>query len=234
MPQGFFITFEGLDGSGKSTQALRLRQSLEAAGHTVTVTRQPGGTVMGDAIRELLLDSRTRGVAPMAELALMFADRAQSIAEVIRPALSRGEIVICDRFTDSTEAYQGGGRRLGSQAVIELNAILCGSLTPDLTILLLPNRNDALGRARSRNRRDAATAGINESRFESEDDVFYRRVEEKYLEIAERESSRIAVIPGNDTIDAIHARVAALVDDRLAAASIQPIQASGLYGPPQR
>ena len=105
----------------------------------VTTTRQPGGTRVGDRIRALLLDSRTESLAPLAELGLMFSDRAQSIAEVIEPALEAGHIVLCDRFTDSSEAYQGGGRQLGSQIVRDLHAALCGGLQPDLTLLLLPD-----------------------------------------------------------------------------------------------
>ncbi len=109
------------------------------AGSRPVVTRQPGGTATGDRIRELLLDSRSGALAPMAEMALMFADRAQAIAEVIEPALASGAIVLCDRFTDSTEAYQGGGRELGSAAVLELHRLICGGLQPDLTLLLLPS-----------------------------------------------------------------------------------------------
>ena len=103
------------------------------------LTRQPGGTATGDRIRALVLDSRSTALAPMAEMALMFADRAQAIAEVIQPALDAGKIVLCDRFTDSTEAYQGGGRELGSAAVLELHRLICGNLQPDLTLLLLPS-----------------------------------------------------------------------------------------------
>ena len=110
MPRGIFVTFEGLDGSGKSTQLRSLAHWLQARGHRVTVTRQPGGTAIGDRVRGLLLDSRTERLDARAELGLMFADRAQSIAEIIRPALERGEIVLCDRYTDSSEAYQGGVR----------------------------------------------------------------------------------------------------------------------------
>jgi len=110
MPRGLFITLEGLDGSGKTTQINRLAAWLKKRGHASVVTRQPGGTATGDRIRELVLDSRSAGLAPMTEMALMFADRAQTIAEVILPALNAGKLVLCDRFTDSTEAYQGGGR----------------------------------------------------------------------------------------------------------------------------
>src|SRR5580698_10681516 len=115
MSHGFFVTFEGLDGSGKSTQLRKLSQWLEAEGHDVTVTRQPGDTRIGERIRSLILDSRTENLAPKAELGLMFSDRAQGIAEIIEPALAQGRIVLCDRYTDSTEAYQGGGRQLGSE-----------------------------------------------------------------------------------------------------------------------
>src|ERR1700721_1217126 len=128
MPRGLFVTFEGLDGSGKSTQLRRLKDRLEADGFAVTATRQPGGTRVGDRIRALLLDTRTENVSSLAELGLMFSDRAQAIAEVIEPALKAGKIVLCDRFTDSSEAYQGGGRQLGSDAVREWHRGLCGNL----------------------------------------------------------------------------------------------------------
>ena len=113
MPRGTLITLEGLDGSGKTTQIKRLAVWLGKRGFEPVVLRQPGGTATGDRIREILLDSRSGGLAPITEMALMFADRAQAIAEVIKPALKAGKMVVCDRFTDSTEAYQGGGRRLG-------------------------------------------------------------------------------------------------------------------------
>src|SRR6202163_2290279 len=133
---GKFITFEGLRGSGKSTQMRELAAALRGAGYKVVETREPGGTATGEKIRRVLLDSATEGLSPFAEMALMFASRAQHIAEVIQPALDHGEIVLCDRFTDSTEAYQGGGRKLGSEAVLELHRILCGDMRPELTILM--------------------------------------------------------------------------------------------------
>src|SRR3954469_23329342 len=113
--RGQFITFEGLDGCGKTTQLEKLAAALKREGHQVIITREPGGTAIGEKIRAVLLDSRTAGMAPLTELALMFASRAQQIHEVILPALKQGKIVLCDRFTDSSEAYQGGGRQLGSQ-----------------------------------------------------------------------------------------------------------------------
>jgi dTMP kinase len=148
-------------------------------------------------------------------MALMFADRAQAIAEVIQPALERGKIVLCDRFTDSTEAYQGGGRQLGSALVLELHRLLCSNLKPDLTLLLLPPFDVCLVRARRRNERAATQSGADESRFEAEHDAFYHRVWDKYHEIAVRESARVVLIEGDLTIDRVHDRVIAAVAERL-------------------
>ena len=213
-PRGFFLTFEGLDGSGKSTQLRKLAQWLDAErGEKVVITRQPGGTQIGDEIRKLLLDSRTQ-IAPRAELGLMFADRAQCIAEVIAPALEQGNIVLCDRFTDSTEAYQGGGRELGSAIVLELHEAICGGMQPDLTLLLLPDFDRSLQRARRRNDRKAGR-GPDENRFEREDKLFYRRVFDKYCEIARREPLRVVVIDGDAGIQQIHERIVEVVRERL-------------------
>ena len=221
MPRGLFITLEGLDGSGKTTQIKRLAIWLEKRGLKPLITRQPGGTVTGDRIREILLDSRSTGVAPMAEMALMFADRAQAIAEVIEPALEAGKIVVCDRFTDSTEAYQGGGRGLGSEAVLELHRLVCGNLQPDLTLLLLPSFDASLARARRRNTREEAQTGKNENRFEQEQDAFHFRVWEKYREIAAREPERVVLIAGDLSIDEIHEQIAEAVAERLLLAGQQ-------------
>lgn len=212
--RGFFLTFEGLDGSGKSTQLRKLAAALEARGHSVTVTRQPGGTRIGDRIRALLLDTKTRQLAPMTELGLMFSDRAQAIAEVIRPALDAGRVVLCDRFTDSTEAYQGGGRQLGSDVVLRMHETMCAGLNPDLTILLLAHFERSLDRARRRNDRVAST-GKDEGRFESEDASFHRRVYEKYREIARRDSHRVVVIEGDQSVEAIHRQIVQLTESRL-------------------
>ena len=185
--RGKFITFEGLDGTGKSTQMRKLAAALRAAGYKVIETREPGGTATGEKIRRVLLDSATEGLSPLAEMALMFASRAQHIAEVIQPALDHGQIVLCDRFTDSTEAYQGSGRKLGSEAVLELHRVLCGDLQPDLTILLDSDPAMSLGRARRRNRRSAnraeksASKHIDENRFEQQNRSFFGRVHEGYL-----------------------------------------------------
>jgi dTMP kinase len=215
MPRGLFITLEGLDGSGKTTQIKRLASWLENRGVQPVITRQPGGTDTGDRIREILLDSRSTGLAPMAEMALMFADRAQAIAEIIEPALEAGRIVVCDRFTDSTEAYQGGGRGLGSASVLELHRLICGNLQPDLTLLLLPSFKASLARARRRNTREEAQTGKNENRFEQELDAFHHRVWEKYHEIAVREPGRVVLIEGDLSIDSIHEQIVAAVSERL-------------------
>jgi dTMP kinase len=215
MPRGLFVTFEGLDGSGKTTQLKLLKQWLEANERAVTATRQPGGTRVGDRIRALLLDSRTDQLAPLAELGLMFSDRAQSIAEIIGPALAAGHVVLCDRFTDSSEAYQGGGRQLGSQVVRDLHAALCGGLQPDLTLLLLPDFDQSLARARRRNQRVAAATGSDENRFEAESTAFYRRVFDKYQQIAARDHLRVIAIDSNGSIDEVHQRVVQVVRERL-------------------
>jgi len=218
---GFFLTFEGLDGSGKTTQIRRLTAWLAERNLQHVVTRQPGGTPTGDRIRALLLDSKSTGLSPLTELAMMFADRAQCIQEVISPALAAGQIVICDRFTDSTEAYQGGGRELGSEIVLELHRLLCGNLQPDLTILLLPNLKASLRRARHRNIRETQTSGTDESRFEKEQDEFFRRVHKKYCEIAAREPSRVVEIEGSRGIEQVHQRVITAIAERLAQWQVQ-------------
>jgi dTMP kinase len=216
MPRGLFITFEGLDGSGKTTQINRLAAWLKKRGRGAFITRQPGGTKTGDRIRALVLDSRSKGLAPMTEMALMFADRAQVIAEVLTPALAAGEIILCDRYTDSTEAYQGGGRELGSEIVLELHRLICGGLQPDLTLLLLPSLEPSLARARRRNQRAVEESGEDETRFEQEQDAFYGRVWRKYREIAAREPGRVVLIEGDLSIDEVHARIVETVAGRLA------------------
>ena len=218
---GFFLTFEGLDGSGKSTQLRKLAEHLQSQGHAVTVTRQPGGTHLGDRVRSLLLDSKTEHLDPRTELGLMFSDRAQCIAEVIAPALHGGNVVLCDRFTDSTEAYQGGGRQLGSEIVLRMHQTMCGGLQPDLTVLLLADFDKSLARARRRNHRTAA-AGQDEGRFEREDTDFYRRVYDKYCEIAARDANRVVIVDGDRPIETIHREISNRVDTKLREAGILP------------
>ena len=215
--RGKFITFAGLDGTGKSTQLRKLAAVVRAHGHKVVETREPGGTLKGEKIRKVLLDSGTAGLSPLAEMALMFASRAQHIAEVIEPALAAGSIVLCDRFTDSTEAYQGSGRKLGSDAVLQLHRLLCGNLQPDLTILLDSNAAASVGRARRRNKRASKTAkhGHDENRFEQETRAFFARVREGFMAIAAREHGRVAVVDARGTPGQTHQRIAELVHRKL-------------------
>jgi dTMP kinase len=207
--RGKFITFEGLDGTGKSTQMRKLAIALREAGHDVIETREPGGTATGEKIRRVLLDSKTAGLNPLAEMALMFASRAQHIAEVIEPGLAAGAIVLCDRFTDSTEAYQGGGRRLGSEPVQELHRVLCGNLQPDLTLLLDSNPHTSVSRARRRNKRDSRGAGRNhdENRFEQETRAFFGRVRDGFAAIAKREPGRVVIVDARGTPGQTHQKI---------------------------
>jgi len=215
--RGKFITFEGLDGCGKSTQLEKLSAVLRAEALPVTVTREPGGTPTGDKIRQLLLDTNTSALAPLAELALMFASRAQHIKEVIQPALAQGHIVLCDRFTDSSEAYQGGGRKLGSEPVLELHQILCGDLQPDLTILMDSEVAASVERARRRNKTRAGSRGAesDENRFEQESRAFFGRVRHAYLAIAAREPQRVVVVDARGTPQETHRQIISVVKRKL-------------------
>jgi dTMP kinase len=215
--RGKFITFEGLDGTGKSTQMRRLAAELRAAGHKVIETREPGGTPTAEKIRKILLDSGTAGLAPLAEMALMFASRAQHIAEVIDPGLAAGNIVLCDRFTDSTEAYQGAGRKLGSDAVRELHRVLCGNLQPDLTIMLDSNPHASVSRARRRNKRASKTASRShdENRFEQETRAFFGRVRDGYAAIARREPGRVVMVDARGTPGQTHQKIREVVQKKL-------------------
>ena len=215
-PRGKFITFEGLDGSGKSTQIEKLARALRSHGVAVTVTREPGGTSTGEKIREVLLHSTTSGLSNMSEMALMFASRAQHIHQVIQPALAEGRVVLCDRFTDSTEAYQGGGRKLGTKPVLALHEILCGGLQPDLTILLDNEVGVSVGRARRRNRQHKAVRPEkDENRFEQENRAFFGRVRAAYLAIANREPQRVQVVDARGTPQQTHAEIMELVKRKL-------------------
>ncbi len=214
--RGKLITFEGLDGSGKSTQIEKLARALRAHGTPVTVTREPGGTQTGEKIRDVLLHSTTSGLAPLAEMALMFASRAQHIHEIILPALAEGRVVLCDRFTDSTEAYQGAGRKLGTKPVLALHDILCNGLEPDLTILLDNDVAFSVERARRRNRKHKSVRPEkDENRFEQESRAFFGRVRHAYLAIAERDPQRVHVIDARGTPQETHAVIRDLVKKKL-------------------
>jgi dTMP kinase len=220
--RGKFITFEGLDGSGKSTQLRKLAEVLRRSGYDVVETREPGGTTTGEKIRHVLLDSRTAGLSSMAEMALMFASRAQHIAEVIEPAVHGGSIILCDRFTDSSEAYQGYGRKLGSEAVLELHRLLCGNLQPDLTILMESNPAMSVGRARLRNQRVAKDGKQgDENRFELETQAFFSRVRDGYRAIAKREPQRVVTVDARGTPGQTHRAIVELVSERLRLSKIR-------------
>lgn len=218
MSDGVFITFEGLDGSGKSTQLRLLGAGLEARGKRVVTLRQPGGTALGDRIRSLLLDSRSEeafgAIAPATEMALMFADRAQSLAEVVYPALASGAVVLCDRYTDSSEAYQGAGRALGPGRIRAMHQAVCEGFQPQLTFLLLPPLEASLRRARRRNERHLQTRGTDENRFEREGDHFYSLVYAQYEEIARREPDRVLAMRDDASIEFIAGRLLAAVLER--------------------
>jgi dTMP kinase len=216
--RGRFITFEGLDGCGKSTQLEKLAAALRADGLSVVTTREPGGTVTGEKIRGVLLDSGTAGLSPYAELALMFASRAQHIKEVIQPALAGGSILLCDRFTDSSEAYQGGGRKLGSTPILDLHRVLCGNLQPDLTILMDSEVAASVERARRRNKARVSENGNSqgdENRFEQESRAFFGRVRSAYLAIAEREPQRVVLVDARGPAEQTHAKIVEMVRRKL-------------------
>jgi dTMP kinase len=214
--RGKFLTFEGLDGVGKSTHLNKLAVWLRQRGLDVITTPEPGGTEIGKRLRSVLLSSRTAGLTPRAELAMMFADRAQHVDELILPALERGQWVLCDRFTDSSEAYQGGGRELGSEVVLELHRILCRDLHPDLTILMLSDPARSLARARRRNVEDTRNARKqeDENRFEQESRNFYKRVLKTYLDIAKREPGRVVEVQASDPPTKVHKLITSIVEKR--------------------
>lgn len=201
MTRGYFITFEGGEGTGKSTQLAILARRLETAGIPVRTLREPGGTSVGEAVREVLLHPDNDGLDSRAELLLYEAARAQLVAEVIEPALEAGETVLCDRFFDSTTAYQGYGRGLPLDEIAELNRIAAGGTTPDLTILFDLDVEVGLRRATANGA----------DRLESEDVAFHRRVREGFLAIADSERSRVRVIDASGTPDEIAVQIASLV-----------------------
>ena len=185
-----FISFEGLDGCGKTTQARKLADRLRAEGSEVVLTREPGGTTLGEEIRALLLHGGH--VSPWAEAALYAASRAQHVDELIRPALERGAVVVCDRYVDSSVAYQGVGRGLGLERVLELNLAAVGGLLPDVTFLLELDVADA-----------EARVGGERDRIEREDEGFRARVAEGFRELAERFPARYVVVDGSRAVDEI-------------------------------
>jgi dTMP kinase len=203
-PRGFLLTVEGVDGSGKTTQVGRIARYLKRAGLAVTVVREPGGTRLAERIRRLLLDFRSAGLSAPAELFLYLAARGQLFAEIIAPALARGEVVVCDRFTDSTLAYQGGGRGFPTTLLRALNDLSTAKRRPDLTLFIdLPLAVS--------NRRKGRVA----DRLESEKGRFYNRVLRGYRKLAQREPRRIVLIDGRKSTDQVWRAIRKTLDARL-------------------
>lgn len=206
-----FITFEGPEGSGKSTQIRRVGEWFQAQGRECVVTKEPGGTPISDRIRAILLDSAAAGMDAMTELLLYAASRRQHTVEVIRPALARGVVVFCDRYTDATLAYQGYGRLLDLDRLKTLNQWATDGLLPDLTLLFDIDEATGLARAHARN----AQMTVDEGRFEAEDLRFHRRVREGYLAMAAAEPKRFVTIDASGSIDDVFARTMTILRERL-------------------
>lgn len=200
MPHGVFISVEGAEGAGKSTQVARLADRVRSLGRAVLTLREPGGTAVGESIRKILLDNNNAGLSPTAELLMFEAARAQLVEKVIRPALECGEVVICDRFFDSTIAYQGFGRGLDIDAIETLNRIATDGCAPDRTVLIDFDVEQGLARARRK-------SGQGGDRLEREEDGFYERVHAGFVQLAERDPERFRVVQQQpdpvDTADAV-------------------------------
>jgi dTMP kinase len=193
MPErGIFITFEGIDGCGKTTQMRNLAATLRAEGRDVVETVEPGGTEIGRLIRKIVLDPASKDLTPRAELLLYFASRAQNVEQIIRPAIERGSIVLCDRFTDSTLCYQGCGRGLEAEMILALDRIACQDVHPDVTVLIDIDVATSQERARRRNERMASE----ETRLDDESAAFHDRVRRGYHALAKQHSGRFLVING--------------------------------------
>lgn len=209
---GLFFTFEGIDGSGKSTQLQRFADYLGRMRLPFVVTREPGGTDLGDRIRRIVLPRASAGMDPWTEVLLYFASRAQNVSQVILPALEQGRIVLCDRFTDASLAYQGYGRGLDLNFIRQLHRFACRGLQPNLTFVIDIAPEESVHRARHRN--TAATE--DESRFEEEALAFHQRVRRGYRSLARREPRRIKLIPGHEGVEDVHQRIVALARPLLA------------------
>ncbi len=208
---GIFITFEGIEGCGKTTQVRLLGDYLRSKGLPTVLTREPGGTAIGDAIRRILLTPASAHIDPVTELFLYEAARCQHVREVIRPSLEAGKVVLCDRYADATTAYQGAARAIGRETVDILHRIATGDLHPDLTVLLDCPVEWGLKHAVRRNR-ELALEG-NEDRFEREERAFHEHVRQGYLDIAAKEPQRVKVIDGSRSIEEIHKDVVRIVED---------------------
>lgn len=203
MERGRFISVEGIDGSGKSTLVNSLAPWLEEQGYTVTLTREPGGTPVGEMIRHILLDVKDAPISPMTEMLLFAASRAQHVAQVIEPALQKGHIVLCDRYVDSSIAYQGAARGLGDESVRTVNLLAVQGVLPDLTLFLDIDPVEAARRQRQR--------GEETNRMEQEEILFYRRVRDGFLALQERYPQRIVTLDGGKSQDAVFHEATAIL-----------------------
>lgn len=210
MQRGWFITFEGGEGTGKTTQIRRVAEHLQALGRTVVVTREPGGTPVAEAARAVLLDPALEPLG-LSELFLLEAARHDHVERVVRPALARGEVVLCDRYADSSTVYQGMVRGIGVDRVEELNALATGDLDPDLTLVLDLDPEAGVTRARSRN----ATGDGSESRLDDEPAEFHRRVREGFLHLAELHPDRVRVVDAGGDPDSVFPRLLAALPEAL-------------------
>ncbi|MBZ5513260.1 MAG: dTMP kinase [Acidobacteriia bacterium] len=210
--RGLLITLEGIDGTGKSTQQRLLVRHLRNRGLTVVSTREPGGTRVGEQVRSILLASRTGHLAPLAELALIYAARAQHLEEVVRPALARKEIVVSDRFNHASLAYQGYGRKLGVQTVRAFDRLVCGRTQADLTVVLDLDPRVALARAQGREIRRNSARG----RFEAAGLEFHQRVRAGYLAIARQDPRRVKVVKADRAVAEVQTEIQEIVDAFLA------------------
>ncbi len=208
MKPGLFVSFEGIEGCGKTTQIAALSRLLTDRSVPHTITREPGGTAVGDGIRKIVLDSATINLTTPAELLLFYASRSQNIAEKIRPALERGETVICDRYYDASMAYQGYGRGVPLNFIEKLTDLVCADYRPDVTILLDIDPKTGLERARARNSLQVADEG----RFEAEDLEFYGRIREGYLELARKNPERIRVIEAGRSIEEVGKQIRCVLE----------------------
>ncbi len=204
MPSGKFLTFEGIEGAGKSTQINLLAQYLKGLGYRVIVTREPGGTALGELLRGVLLDDRQKHIVPMAELLLMAAARAQHIEEKIKPALESGKWVLCDRFNDSSIAYQGAGRGLGVRRVQKMMELVLESFVPDLTIVLDLDWKDGLKRATKNSKAD---------RFEKEGRKFFEPIRDAFLRLSQKDS-RYKVFTASSSVETIQNELRLIIKSR--------------------
>jgi dTMP kinase len=204
--RGRFITIEGGEGAGKSTVMSRVAAWLEGAGHRVITTREPGGTVLAEKLRDILLDRNNMSLSGQAELLLLFAARSQHLDELIRPSLARGDCVLCDRFTDATWAYQGGGRGVSREEIATLENLVHGDLQPDLTLLLDLQVQQGMQRAAARSQAD---------RFELESINFFEKVRAAYLERADAAPERFAVVDASLDMEAVWSQIQLILETRL-------------------